>query len=357
MKRTTIQRIIIAIIAVACLIALAVVWKKMKRGINSMLNNDQRSAVVLAVSPDGRKVAYGLHDGCHNGAEGIYLIDSDEDNLTPLIEHLGIGQLPKVISWSLSGRQLAFSGQGRIIIFDLKSGKKYDVMDGWCPAWSPEGMLALAAPGPDQPILTGSGAQMLPGRTITLYDPATGQSSALATLAGFTDQPGRLTWPSASTVRVLTDSPDTLQPGWIVWDIGRDDRAAVNKLFIGRENPKVRCIGLSPNGSQVLLDKDSLAWLVDVAGARSQQLMDDKTIDMSWRGDGKAIFYSINREIWMLTLSSGARTNCGVFLNKLIVPPSACRGTMAYSAYIPTGDGRIDQIYERGVLYIQDVKF
>jgi Tol biopolymer transport system component len=57
-------------------------------------------------SPDGRRVAFAMHDTASVGPQQIYLINSDGSGLVPLAPAAGLDEYP---TWSTDGARLAFS--------------------------------------------------------------------------------------------------------------------------------------------------------------------------------------------------------------------------------------------------------
>ena len=104
-----------------------------------------RDAAAPAWSPDGSKIAFFREPGAPQ-VEGVYLVDSTGDNITPLVP--GVDHI-RNIAWSPDGTKLAyeFTPPGipaEVIVVDAQNGQEFGKFNGEQPAWSPNGQKLIA---------------------------------------------------------------------------------------------------------------------------------------------------------------------------------------------------------------------
>jgi Tol biopolymer transport system component len=102
-------------------------------------------AKVLGLSTDGRRLAFdgtyeppgsaSLSENRARWITGLFHADSKTNAVTPVSQSCGTTS----ISWSPDGGSFAYDCDGRVLIFDVGTGKSRTIATGSAPSWSPDG--------------------------------------------------------------------------------------------------------------------------------------------------------------------------------------------------------------------------
>lgn len=97
-----------------------------------------------AFSPDGKRIAFDGEDGCKgaNCDGGLMILDLETGHMETITGSIQVDWRNQ-ISWSPDGKFIAVSavspGFGRIVVFDVATGKMTTIAEGTNPSWSPKG--------------------------------------------------------------------------------------------------------------------------------------------------------------------------------------------------------------------------
>jgi WD40 repeat protein len=97
-----------------------------------------------AFSPDGKRIAFYEEKGCTVAIcdEGLMILDLETGHMGTILGSIQVDWRNQ-ISWSPDGKFLAVSatspGYGRIVVFDVATGKMKTIAEGTNPSWSPNG--------------------------------------------------------------------------------------------------------------------------------------------------------------------------------------------------------------------------
>ncbi|MGP8173356.1 MAG: TolB family protein [Terracidiphilus sp.] len=97
-----------------------------------------------AFSPDGKRIAFDGEKECTgvNCDAGLTILDLETGHMGTIPESIQVDWRNQ-ISWSPDGKFLAVSavspGNGRIVVFDVATGKMMTIAQGTNPSWSPKG--------------------------------------------------------------------------------------------------------------------------------------------------------------------------------------------------------------------------
>jgi Tol biopolymer transport system component len=99
-----------------------------------------------AFSPDGKRIAFDGEKGSTGVSRnaGLMILDLETGHMGAIAESIQIQvDWRNQISWSPDGNYLAVSavspGFGRVVVFDLATGKMTTIAQGTNPSWSPKG--------------------------------------------------------------------------------------------------------------------------------------------------------------------------------------------------------------------------
>ncbi|MGD0902748.1 MAG: hypothetical protein ABR924_07370, partial [Terracidiphilus sp.] len=97
-----------------------------------------------AFSPDGKRIAFDGEKGCTGVTcdAGLTILDLETGHMGTIPGSIQVDWRNQ-ISWSPDGKFLAVSavspGNGRIVVFDVTTGKMMTIAQGSSPSWSPKG--------------------------------------------------------------------------------------------------------------------------------------------------------------------------------------------------------------------------
>ena len=97
-----------------------------------------------AFSPDGKRIAFDGEKGCSGVTcdAGLMILDLETGHMGTIPGSIQVDWRNQ-ISWSPDGKFLAVSatspGYGRIVVFDVATGKMMTIAQGTNPSWSPKG--------------------------------------------------------------------------------------------------------------------------------------------------------------------------------------------------------------------------
>ena len=241
----------------------AVLAIRMPEGVATSVDTNTGQAQLIAISPDGSKVAFVGHE---NGQQRIYLRSLDRNEVTPVTGSEGAASP----FFSPDGKWLAFFGRGRLMKAAIGGGEPIELCETGLDrggVWAPDGSIVLS-PGPATPLMriAASGGSLVPFSNL---DTAQGERShrwpallpggkEVAFTVGTTAKPGDYEDAAIDAVEIATGKRRRLLQGASMVRF-----AESGHVLIGREG-EVQAIPLAAAGGGI--PDDPAQVLFDVGG-------------------------------------------------------------------------------------------
>ncbi|MEE0962411.1 MAG: WD40 repeat domain-containing protein [Bacteroidales bacterium] len=245
------------------------------------VNNGERlrtlkghSYPILSVSwsPDGKYLASGTDGFFNNGFIGeLFIWDANTGERLQSLE--GHSNGVNSVSWSPDGKYLASSsGDGTIIIWDVKSGEKHKIMQGNSVSWSPNSKILSASS----------------GRMVILWDVKSG--ARLRCMEGHFDNVNSISWSPDGKYLASGSNDGSI----IIWNPSSGDEVKTLK----GHGEWVKSVSWSPDGRYLASgsighydDKllgELFIWDVNY-GAKLKTLKEHSAYvnSVSWSSDGR----------------------------------------------------------------------